>query len=91
MAQGKIIEIAKSEIYRRYPEMRGVEPIVEEHTTPYPILKKPGQPSSEIARGKIYLLTFKKEFKAQDGTNITQIVRVTVDSEGRIIKAIMSR
>ncbi|MCL5266458.1 MAG: hypothetical protein M1343_14910 [Chloroflexi bacterium] len=91
MLPEQITEIAKVEIARRYPEMRGVEPVVEEKVAPKPILRKPGEAVPESELRKVYVLTFKKDLTAADGAIVRQVLRVTVDEQGRIVKAVVSR
>lgn len=91
MLEKRIAKVVKTEIYRRYPEMRGAEPAVEEQVAPQPVLRRPAEQPVEAVGRKFYLLTFKKQLRAQDGAIITQVVRVTTDDEGRIIKVVMSR
>lgn len=83
------MRVAKAEIYRRFPEMDGIEPSLEERAVP--ARNMPGEAESEPAAEKVYVLTFRKEVVAQDGTTLTQVVRATVDGEGNIVKVVASR
>lgn len=77
------IESVKTKVYQRFPEMRGVEPTIEERTPgPSPVTSPPR---------KMFVFTFRKTLRAEDGATITQTVRATVDEEGRVVKMVGSR
>lgn len=84
----RIIDAVKREVYQRYPEMRGIEPEVEEQAGIAPSVAGPTTAAHPSPRR--FSLTFKKRLEAE-GAVITEIVRATADQEGRIIKVISSR
>ena len=49
------------------------------------------EPSASSVNEKISVLTFKKEFKTEDGAHISHVVKVTVDRSGNILKVTSSK
>jgi hypothetical protein len=63
-------------VSRRFPDMRGVKPTVSVDT------------QEESVK---YRFTFRKTLKASNGGSFKQIVHVTTDAEGKVLKVSASR
>jgi len=75
MRQANKRQRAKRYVSRHFPALRDVEPV---HST-------------RSHKGtKLDVYTFKKEFSVEGGT-LVRVVRVSVDAEGKIAKAVSSR
>jgi len=66
---------ARRYVNRHFPALRDVEPL---HST------------RDHGGAKLHVYTFKKEFAVQGGT-LLRVVRVSVDAEGKIVKAVSSK
>jgi hypothetical protein len=73
----QIDSIAK-QVYQKFPELKGVPPVVQSQCTPG--AKTPGATDQ-------YLVIF----KGKSLQNIVQVVRVTADGKGRVLKISASR
>ncbi len=71
----KIVNSVSSQIYRRFPEVNGVRPKVQQQSQ----------------TGSTYLLIFKGSARTADGKTLPRIVRATVDEQGKILKVSTSR
>jgi len=66
---------ARRYVNEHFPALRGVEPV---HSTRH-------------RKGiKLHVYTFRKEVAVQGGT-LVRVVRVSVDAEGKIVKAVSSK
>lgn len=91
MDKKRIKDIAKEEINNNFPEMKGIEPEIEKINTDIGTkpFKKAGIPFVE---GKdIWVATFKKREKTEEGLPINRVVRVTMDSTGKKLKITESK
>lgn len=77
----KIKESVSKSIYKMYPYMDGVKPKV----------RKREQTKFGFLKQTVYVLTFKNEGKAADGTKIPRSIVVTVNENGKILKTTGSR
>jgi hypothetical protein len=66
----KILQHVSNQVYRQFPEMKGIKPKSRQRSTP--------QPS--------YLLTYQTEARLANGKRMPRWVRVVVNSKGEIIK-----
>jgi len=81
MNEKDIADICK-EVYRRFPEIRGVKPKVQPYRPPNAQVSKPSTKS---------LLIFQKSGETDDKKSLTYIVRVIVADDGKILRMSMSR
>lgn len=75
MNQAQARERATSYVRRHFPSLRDVEPV---HTT------------RRHEGAKLQVYTFKRKFAVQGGT-LSRIVRIFVNEEGKIVKAVSSK
>jgi hypothetical protein len=71
-----IVRNVSLEIYRRFPEFKGVSPKVQKQSAS-------GSP--------VYLLIFRSQAKLGDGKTLARSVRVVVNEQGKIVKVSTSR
>ncbi|MBI4321374.1 MAG: hypothetical protein HY675_23015 [Chloroflexi bacterium] len=76
------IKKVRAEIYRRYPELRGVEPIVE---------FGPPHVAGGQTRAPMQIFSFRKVVEAADGKQLVRIIRATVDDEGNLVKVVEAK
>ncbi|RKX68786.1 hypothetical protein DRP53_09990 [candidate division WOR-3 bacterium] len=81
------IEEAKRITFDRFPEFKGIEPEVKsrEYKVSSRLLAKLGLGGRETIRRET-ILTFVREFTADDGVKMKRILKVHIDSRGRITK-----
>lgn len=77
----KTIQSVCQEVYRRFPELAGVQPKVQAQTGP----------QAKSAGAGSYLLTFQGHAATADRQVISRAVRVVVNEKGKIIKISTSR
>jgi len=83
MINPHFLDHVSQDIYRQFPEMKGVNPKVR---------AQPGAKNSGGgAQGSAYLLTFETHTSLANGAKLARLVRVTVDSNGKILKITTSR
>jgi hypothetical protein len=83
MLNPNLIDHITQDIYRQFPEMKGVDPKVR---------TQPGAKNNrDNAQNPSYLLTFQTHTSLANGIKIARLVRVTVDAAGKIIKVTTSR
>jgi len=78
----KLIKSISSQVYQRFPELAGHQPKVT---------MQPTSQAKSISAPTKYLLTYKGTVQAQNGKNIPRLVRVTANSNGKILKITTSR
>jgi len=78
----RITASACKEVYRRFPEMRGVQPKL------YPFGPKKNNATNPSLR---YLLIFQGKGETESRKRFTYSVRVVVNSQGKVLKMSMSR
>lgn len=78
----KLIKSISSQVYQRFPELAGHQPKV---------IRQPSSKAKSLSVSTKYLLTYKGSVQAQNGTRIPRLVRVTADSNGKILKISTSR
>jgi hypothetical protein len=83
MINPHILDQISQDIYRQFPEMKGVNPKVRTQ----PGAKK----NTSDAHGSSYLLSFETRTSLANGAKISRLVRVTVDTNGKILKISTSR
>jgi hypothetical protein len=76
------IKTISKQIYRRFPEMDGCKPIVQEQSTP--------RPKSFISE-PTFVITYQKIARSQMGKTIPRRVRVVADLSGKILRVSTSR
>ncbi|NLE76991.1 MAG: hypothetical protein GX605_09630 [Chloroflexi bacterium] len=90
MAKPKwLVEVTQS-IWRRFPEMKAVQPTYSARL----LAPKQAGPTGKTGVGgakKLHTLTFRKTFALDEGGKTTRIVRVVADDEGKILKVVCSR
>jgi hypothetical protein len=81
------IDEAKRVTFERFPEFRGIEPQVRErrYKVTNRLLAKLGLGGKEAIRTET-ILTFVREFSAEDGVKIKKILKVHIDAKGHITK-----
>lgn len=84
LAKSAVAHISRS-IYRQFPELDGVAPVVSEQDTP--------QAKSAGWRGGAsrYLLTYTHDAALPNGKRIKRVVRVVAGENGRVIRVSTSR
>lgn len=75
----KTIENVCKQVYRRFPEVTGSRPRVQQ------------QAAANAAPKDSYLFIFKGSGTTADGHSIARVVRVVVSQEGKILKTSTSR
>jgi len=78
----ELVEEISDKIYRKFPEVKGVEPKVRKQ----PVPKDAPQP-----RYPVYLITYTKNVRGPGGKKIPRWVRVAANTRGKIIKTTTSR
>ena len=73
---------AKRVVREKFPDMAGVEPTVSVQRA---------QRKGAKSVGTLYVLTFKKAVRLEDGPSLQRVVRVTMDPSGEIVKITSSR
>ena len=81
----EIVEKLEKNIYRRFPEVKGIKPKIRKQPIPK------SQEGKIIKSKQNYLLTFKKELRGPLGKKIPRWVRVVVTPKGKIIKITTSK
>lgn len=89
-------KIATDVVKRQFPEFANVEPLVSERrqrATIPPELRRLGVQSSAVRVAPIteYTFTFATEIRTPDGYTMPRVARVTVDSNRRVLKSIVSK
>ena len=81
------IEEAKRVTFERFPEFKGVEPQIREreYKVSSRFLAKLGFGGKEVIK-KETILTFVREFTAEDGIKMKRTLKVHIDAKGRITK-----
>lgn len=77
----KLLQAICQEIYRRYPQMAGQRPRV------HPVAAPAGKATGKAA----HLLVFESQGQTADRRNVTTLLRVVVDRDGKILKVSTSR
>lgn len=77
-----VVSAVTREVFRRFPEMRGVRPKI----LPYAGAKKEVSDPPQK-----YLLIFQKQVQATPARKLPYVVRVIVNSDGKILRMTMSR
>lgn len=83
MLPPNLIDHISQDIYRQFPEMKGVDPKVRSQSD--------SKNKSDHSQSPSYLLTFQTHTSLSNGMKIARLVRVTVDQNGKIIKISTSR
>jgi hypothetical protein len=78
----EIIKSISQQIYRRFPEVSGSRPKVRKQTAPQ---------AKSLETEPNYLLTYQGSVVTPDGKEIPRLVRVVVNSQGKIVKVTTSR
>ena len=85
----EIVERVRQELLPLPPEMAGAEVRVSRRRRPagqQEVAAKIGLPAVELPEEHLYTVTLRKEARTEDGVIIPLTVRVTVDTEGRLVK-----
>jgi len=80
--QKTIMHSISSEIYRRYPEFRGVEPSVKLHA------------SADASDNQVlttYLLIYRSTYQVAGNKSLARVLRVVANEDGKILKVSTSR
>jgi hypothetical protein len=86
----EVVERLRRELLRQHPEMEGAAMKVAPRRRPagqLDVAAKAGFPMVELPEEPLYTVTLRKEVQAEDGVPIPLIVRVTVDTQGRVVKS----
>jgi len=75
MSQVQSRERARSYVRKHFPSLRDVEPVLT---------------TRRHGGAKLHVYTFKKKFAVQGGT-LSRVVRIFVNAEGKIVKAVSSK
>jgi hypothetical protein len=78
----KVIQAVSSEIYRRFPEVKGKQPRVQ--------IRSSTKGRSIFSPRPTYLLTFRGQATTSTSKTLPYWVRVVIDDRGRILKITMS-
>ncbi len=90
----EIVERVRQELLRQHPEMAGAEVRVARRRRPGgqgEAAAKLGLPAVDLPEEPLYTVTLRKEARAEDGVIIPLTVRVTVDAQGHLVKALQRR
>ena len=78
----KLIKTISNQVYKRFPELSGSRPQV----------RRQNQPGARSAPASpTYLLIYKGSAKTANGKSIPRPVRVTANTQGKILKITTSR
>ena len=78
MMKTETVQNISKQIYRRFPEFKGIKPKVRSQATP-----KTGNPT--------FLLTYAMQARLDENRLLDRWVRVVVDEDGKIIKISTSK
>ena len=78
----KVIQVVSHEIYRRFPEVKGKKPRVQQRSTT--------KGRSIFSSRPTYLLTFRGQAATSTNKTMPYWVRVVINDQGRILKITMS-
>jgi hypothetical protein len=78
----KLHDSIVNQIYRRFPEFRGVQPKVR--------IQSPAE-TKPVNAGTTYLYTFQKNVTTEGNKTLNRWVRVVVNQNGKILKVSTSR
>ena len=78
----KALKSISTQIYRRFPEVAGIQPKVQTQS---------GSQINSSSSSQTYLLTYRGTATASNGKSIPRIVRVTANAHGKILKVSTSR
>lgn len=78
----KLLNSISSQVYRRFPEVKGSNPKVQ-------LQASPQAKSSKVS--STYLITYRGSATAPNGKSIPRIVRVVANEQGKILKMTTSR
>jgi len=81
----RLIQVICQEIYRRYPHLNGCRPRIQ------PVPQASAKQAAPAAGQPAHVLVFKSQGLTADRRSITNLVRVVVDHNGKIIKISTSR
>lgn len=81
MKQTTLYSISQ-EIYRRFPEIKGISPKVHARPTPQ---------AKSVAASPTYLLTYNNRGSTPENKSLPRWVRVVVNEQGKILKITTSR
>lgn len=70
---------AKRQVFAQYPELRGTDPEITSRA------------GSGAGKGRVFVLTFRRQMALPGGGNMTRLVRATVSQDGDILKITSSR
>ena len=73
----KYLTAISAQVYRQFPEMKGIRPKVRPQTGPL---------AKGIQIDTVYLLTYEGSVSGADGQLIQRVVRVTATIQGKILK-----
>ncbi len=76
----KTIKNISNQVYRKFPELAGVQPKVRQQ-----------QPKSLAADNPTYLLTYNTKVNVGNGASMARLVRVVATPEGSILKITTSK
>lgn len=76
----KLLKSISSQVYKRFPELAGVNPKVQPQSTP-----------KSLTAQTNYLITYSGMVKVADGKSFLRIVRVVASAQGKILKMTTSR
>jgi hypothetical protein len=77
---GAAVQKISNDIYRQFPEMKGVSPRIQEQ-----------RQNNSRKTTPTYLLVFETSVTGSNGKKIKRWVRVTVNEDGKIIRTSTSR
>jgi hypothetical protein len=88
--------VAREVVRKHWPELANVEPVVSEraHDAPHPSdIKRLGVQTSAARRSPAteYTFTFATEVRTPEGFIMPRVARITVDSQRRVVKTVMSK
>ncbi|MBI2955929.1 MAG: hypothetical protein HYY26_01320 [Acidobacteria bacterium] len=82
-----------AQLSKNYPEVQGVAPTIEEKQVQAsaPLLQKLRLPPAAAEAKHVFVVTFRNQVTAEDGTKLVATVHATLDEEGRLLKVAGSK
>lgn len=87
MLDPKTLAAVSKQVQRQFPEVAGCKPNVRLQQPP----QAKNMPKAEGLPPSLYLVTYRGTVLSSEGINIPRLVRVVVNSDGKIIKITTSR
>ncbi len=81
MMDTKTIKTISTQVYRKFPELSGVQPKVRQQQAK----------SAAAAANPTYVLTYNTRVEVGNGASLTRLVRVVATPEGSILKITTSK